>query len=72
MSIAFVKLENIPINSYEGLYIHIKITRDTLTVMLCCIEAQDAKELCELQVYNICEAINVALKMNIPVEFYEV
>lgn len=72
MSIAYVKLEDIPFGSHKGLYLHIKLQKDNINVILCIAEEQDIKELCTLEIYNICEAINVALKMNIPVEFYEV
>lgn len=72
MSIAFVKLEDIPFGSHKGLYLHIKLQKDNINVILCIAEEQDTKELCTLEIYTICEAINVALKMNIPVEFYEV
>lgn len=72
MSIAYVKLEDILFGSHKGLYLHIKLQKDNINVILCIAEEQDTKKLCTLEIYTICEAINVALKMNIPVEFYEV
>lgn len=72
MSIAFVKLEDISLASYEGLYLHIELNKDNINVTLYETEAEDCKQICKLEVYNVCEAINVALKMKIPVEFYEV
>lgn len=72
MSIAFVKLEDIPLGAHKGLYLHIKLQKDNINVTLYEAEAEDCKQICKLEVYNVCEAINVALKMNIPVEFYEV
>lgn len=72
MSIAFVKLEDVSLSSYEGLYLHIELKTDNIAVTLYEAEAEDCKQICKLEVYNVCEAINVALKMNIPVEFYEV
>ena len=72
MTIAFVKLEDIRLGSYEGLYLHIELNKDNISVTLYEAEAEDCKQLCKLEVYTVCEAINVAFKMNIPVEFYEV
>ena len=72
MSIAFVKLEDVSLASYEGLYLHIELNKDNIAVTLYEAEAEDCRQICKLEVYNVCEAISVALKMNIPVEFYEV
>ena len=72
MSIAYVKLEDIPFGSHKGLYLHIELNKDNINVTLYEAEAEDCKQICKLEVYNVCEAINVALKMKIPVEFYEV
>ena len=72
MPLAFVKLEDISLASYEGLYLHIELNKDNINVTLYEAEAEDCKQICKLEIYNVCEAINVALKMKIPVEFYEV
>lgn len=72
MSIAFVKLEDVSLASYKGLYLHIELKTDNIAVTLYETEAEDCKQICKLEVYSVCEAISVALKMNIPVEFYEV
>lgn len=72
MALAFVKLEDISLASYEGLYLHIELNKDNINVTLYEAKAEDCKQICKLEVYNVCEAINVALKMKIPVEFYEV
>lgn len=47
MSIAFVKLEDISLASYEGLYLHIELNKDNINVTLYEAEAEDCKQICK-------------------------